>query len=146
MFWDNFIKLCNQINKSPTSVISDLGISRGSVTHWKSGKVPHHDTLLKIANHFDVTVDYLLGKTDDPTAPELKSNASDTLPITVTQHNATGETQAEQTEPLTEQEKTILRLFRETTEEGRMRMIQSIFNIHDSINKSTATGEHSSLA
>lgn len=79
MFWDNFIKLCNQINKSPTSVISDLGISRGSVTHWKSGKVPHHDTLLKIANHFGVTVDYLLGKTDVPNSPETATTPTDTL-------------------------------------------------------------------
>lgn len=76
MFWDNFIKLCEQINKSPTAVISELNISRGSVTHWKTGKVPHHSTLLKIADYFDVTVDYLLGKTSEPTPrPELKGNA-----------------------------------------------------------------------
>ena len=74
MFWDNFIKLCEQINKSPTAVISELGISRGSVTHWKAGKVPHHATLLKIADYFNVTVDYLLGSSA-PTQEEIKGNA-----------------------------------------------------------------------
>ena len=73
MFWDNFIKLCEQINKSPTAVISELGISRGSVTHWKAGKVPHHATLLKIADYFNVTVDYLLGSSTP--SPSLHGNA-----------------------------------------------------------------------
>lgn len=73
MFWNNFIKLCEQINKSPTAVISELGISRGSVTHWKAGKVPHHSTLIKIADYFKVTVDYLIGSSVP--APEIKSNA-----------------------------------------------------------------------
>ena len=70
MFWENFIELCNNKNKTPTSVISELNISRGSVTHWKSGKVPHHNTLIKIADYFGVSVDYLLGKTDTPESPK----------------------------------------------------------------------------
>lgn len=72
MFWNNFVNLCNNKGKSPTAVISELGISRGSVTHWRTGKVPHHNTLLKIATYFNVSVDYLLGKEN---APDVKSNA-----------------------------------------------------------------------
>jgi repressor LexA len=72
MFWNNFVNLCNNKGKSPTAVISELGISRGSVTHWRTGKVPHHNTLLKIADYFNVSVDYLLGKEN---APDVKSNA-----------------------------------------------------------------------
>lgn len=73
MFWDNFSFLCTQKGTSPTAVISALNISRGSVTHWKTGKVPHHNTLIKIADYFSVSVDYLLGNTTPftsiPTAP-----------------------------------------------------------------------------
>lgn len=60
MFWENLSKLCAENNTSPTSVIVDLQLSRGSVTSWKNGKVPHHSTLLKIADYFNVSVDYLL--------------------------------------------------------------------------------------
>lgn len=74
MFWNNFVKLCNKIGKSPTAVISELNISRGSVTHWKAGKVPHHSTLLKIADYFGVSVDYLL-KTDEQPSPAVRGNA-----------------------------------------------------------------------
>lgn len=70
MFWEIFLKLCSDTQKKPTGVVLELGISRGSVTHWKAGKVPQHSTLLKIAEYFGVSVDYLLGKEDKPVASE----------------------------------------------------------------------------
>ena len=60
MFWETLSRLCAENNTSPTSVITELQLSRGSVTSWKNGKVPHHSTLIKIADYFNVTVDYLL--------------------------------------------------------------------------------------
>lgn len=60
MFWENFVALCNKNGTKPNPVAKELGISSGSVTFWKKGKVPHHSTLIKLANYFGVTVDYLL--------------------------------------------------------------------------------------
>ena len=61
-FFDIYSMLCNQNGKSPHSVAKELGISSGSVTWWKQGKIPHAPTLKKIADYFGVTVEYLLGK------------------------------------------------------------------------------------
>lgn len=75
MFWNIFSSLCEKNKKTPTGVITELNISRGSVTHWKSGKVPQHTTLLKISNYFGVSVDYLLGKdTSVPTQDNIDNN------------------------------------------------------------------------
>lgn len=60
MFWEKFSELCKKNGISPNGLAKILSISSGSITSWKQGRVPHHDTLLKIANHFDVSVDYLL--------------------------------------------------------------------------------------
>ena len=69
MFWKTLSELCAKNNTSPTSVITELKLSRGSVTSWKNGKVPHHSTLIKIADYFNVSVDYLLtGQKETPTA------------------------------------------------------------------------------
>ena len=69
MFWDNFVVLCNENDTKPNPVAKQLGLSSGSVTSWKNGKVPHHSTLLKIADYFNVSVDYLLtGQKETPTA------------------------------------------------------------------------------
>lgn len=68
MFWKNFFELCQSQNKSPNSVAADIGLSSGSVSAWKSGRVPKFATLQKIADYFSVTVDYLLA--DEPPARE----------------------------------------------------------------------------
>ena len=65
MFWEIFLRLCNKNDKKPTSVVLELNLSRGSVTHWKDGRVPQHATLVRIADYFGVSVDYLLGKEPD---------------------------------------------------------------------------------
>ena len=66
MFWKIFCNLCSRVGKSPTAVITGLGISRSSVTSWKKGMVPQNATLLKLADYFGVSVDYLLGNEEAP--------------------------------------------------------------------------------
>lgn len=73
MFWKIFFDLCKNSNVSPSQVVKNLSLSSSSVTSWKNGKVPHHGTLLKIAEYFGVTVDYLLGSA--PASAEEKSPA-----------------------------------------------------------------------
>lgn len=74
MFWKNFYNLCQKANKSPNAVAKELGISSGAVTSWKNGKTPHHGTLIKIAQFFEVSTDFLLGVTPtaDTSPPPVK--------------------------------------------------------------------------
>lgn len=62
MFWNTFYKLCKDNGTSPNAVAREIGSSSGAVTTWKNGKIPHAPTLQKIADYFDVSVDYLLDK------------------------------------------------------------------------------------
>ena len=66
MFWDNFVKLCDEKGEKPNPVAKKLNIASGTITAWKNGGVPSGKSLQKIANYFGVSVDYLLGKTDKP--------------------------------------------------------------------------------
>ncbi len=68
-FWSNFVKLCNEHGTSPNAIAKELGISSGSVTGWKNGAFPRDGTLIKIAVYFNVSTDYLLGKTDQKEKP-----------------------------------------------------------------------------
>lgn len=44
-----------------------IGVSEGAVSQYENGKrQPDYDTLKKIADFFDVSTDYLLGRTDNP--------------------------------------------------------------------------------
>ena len=64
VFFDIFKELCNNIGSTPTSVIKQLGLSTSKITAWKNGSSPKSETLHKIADYFEVTTDYLLGKTN----------------------------------------------------------------------------------
>lgn len=64
MFWERFESLCNESKRKPNRVAAETGISSASITKWKRGTIPNPDSLGKIAEYFCVSIDYLLGKTD----------------------------------------------------------------------------------
>lgn len=66
MFFDIFEKLCKEKGISPTQATIDCGAPKSNVTYWKkSGSTPNSKVLANISNYFNVSVDYLLGKTDE---------------------------------------------------------------------------------
>ena len=79
MFWDMIVYLCSEKNISPNAMCNDLKLSNATATHWKKGAVPRDVTLKKIANYFDVSVDYLLGKTDEHNASQKEPSTDDSL-------------------------------------------------------------------
>ena len=62
MFWDNFVSLCNKKGISPNGACAELGLSSAIATKWKNGTVPRDTTLQKIADYFNVSVDFLKSK------------------------------------------------------------------------------------
>ena len=61
-FYENYVRLCNSVGKSPSAVAIELKLGKPSVSRWKSGTNPRTATLLKIADYFGVTVEYLKGE------------------------------------------------------------------------------------
>jgi HTH-type transcriptional regulator, competence development regulator len=60
-------------------VAGRIGISRARYSHYENGRSePDTETLNKLADYYDVSVDYLLGRTDDPneTLNNKSSNSS----------------------------------------------------------------------
>lgn len=53
------------------SAISNMRISRTTVSMWEAGhRMPSRESLEAIADHFNVPMDYLLGREDDHTSAE----------------------------------------------------------------------------
>lgn len=61
VFYEILLKLCEINNIKPTYLVEKLGFSRGNLSKWRNGAIPNGETLAKIATHFSVTTDYLLG-------------------------------------------------------------------------------------
>ena len=58
MFYDEYLRLCSQIDKSPTAVAKEIGLSGAHVTKWKKGSVPTDATKLKVCKYFNLPDDY----------------------------------------------------------------------------------------
>lgn len=64
MFWNMFYKLCTENNTKPLSVVKELKIASGIITKWKNGSIPNGETLIKLADYFGISIDYLLGRSE----------------------------------------------------------------------------------
>ena len=62
MFKKIFTQLCNKAGESPTAVCLKVGLSNAAYSNWTDSSVPRRATLEAIAEHFGVTIDFLLGK------------------------------------------------------------------------------------
>ena len=67
IFAQRFYQLFKSKNITQDTLASYLGVSRQMIAlYYKDKSVPSYEILIKIADYFDVTTDYLLGRTDDP--------------------------------------------------------------------------------
>lgn len=64
MFYDQFMHLCERDGVSPTSLLKNLGMSKGSLSNWREGKLPTGEILVRFSEHFQVSLDYLVNGTD----------------------------------------------------------------------------------
>jgi transcriptional regulator with XRE-family HTH domain len=71
VFYDNYLKICEERGVAPTRVLVDLGISKSAISNWKNGGEPSNRTKKAIADYFGITVRQLMsGEIENAPAPE----------------------------------------------------------------------------
>lgn len=61
--------------RTQEEVANALGLSRARYSHYENDRVePDNELLNRLADYFDTTIDYLLGRTDDPNSNESKDD------------------------------------------------------------------------
>ena len=67
IFADRLRECRKKINKKQREVAIDLGLTEGGYQNYELGKYePKMETLIKFADYFDVSLDYLAGRDDIP--------------------------------------------------------------------------------
>ena len=64
MFYERLNNIAKIHNTTITKTLNKLCISTGNISHWKKGRLPNGEVLIKIADEFKCSIDYLLGRTD----------------------------------------------------------------------------------
>ncbi len=78
-FYDKYLELCEARGIAPTRAALDMGFSKSAVMRWKNGYVPQYKTMQKIAEHFNISTDFLMGMGDDmpKVAPDVQELIED---------------------------------------------------------------------
>ena len=63
VFYDVFSMLCKKKGESESKAVEgkDVQLNRSAVVKWKKGSTPEMATIQKLAAHFSVSTDYLMG-------------------------------------------------------------------------------------
>ena len=63
----NLKKLRLEKNKTQLNVQMETGIEQALLSKYESGKrIPPTETLITLADYYDVSMDYIMGRTDTP--------------------------------------------------------------------------------
>lgn len=77
LFKDIFRQLLHDNSINAYKVSKDTGISEALISYWKNGKqLPKYDSLNLLCDYFNVSADYLLGRTDEQTGTYYANNVN----------------------------------------------------------------------
>lgn len=99
--FDRLKSLCDSQGISVNDLEEKLEIGKNSLYSWKKN-IPKGTNLIKVADYFHVSTDYLLGRTDDPNI----SVASEKRKLTV--EEALASVMSSDGKPLTDNDRQIL--------------------------------------
>ena len=71
-FYENYVRLCNQVGKKPTAVAEEVGIARATASRWSRGMTPSYPSLVKLSDYFGISVGELIGATPENVADLAK--------------------------------------------------------------------------
>lgn len=78
MAMNNLFNLISERDLNPRKVALDLNISEGTLSEWKSGKrLPNVSTLIKVADYFGCSIDFLLDRSIPHGEEVRKENFND---------------------------------------------------------------------
>lgn len=66
MFFDNFVRLCEQKGVKPSRALTEAGVPKSAYSYWRTeagagnDAKPTNQNAVKLAQYFGITVDYLL--------------------------------------------------------------------------------------
>lgn len=66
MFYERLKELCARNGISIRALSDIVGIGKSTIGSWRDGASPNSSFVLTLADYFNVSCDYLLGRTDDP--------------------------------------------------------------------------------
>ena len=132
MFTERFRENLQKQNISAYKIAKDTGISQGLMAEYNRGdKIPTIKNLLKIADYLNCSVDYLLGRTDEPSSTFNVIGGNVTGGAVVQGSHHSNVTVSNSERKLTDEETELLRLFNSLDVKRRIKILNLAFALDD---------------
>lgn len=110
-------ELREMLHKQQKELAIDLGVSQPTISDWESGrKIPSARSTQKLADYFDVSVDYLLGRSDSISLVQ-------TFKLSFNPECTEEDSAPEDEDRLSDFETKLLKLYRDLNEEGQEKLL-----------------------
>lgn len=120
-FYERLTSLCKERGVEMSELgrfIGMPGLHRSTINRWENGIIPRPGTQKKIADAFKIDVPYLMGKEDVPRPPVRAEADCEHCPCRDRCERC-----------LSPQELQIIKMFRDASEIGKLRMIQQWMSV-----------------
>lgn len=83
MFFDNFVRLCEQKGVKPSRALTEAGVPKSAYSYWRTeagagnDAKPTNQNAVKLAQYFNVSVDYLLTGSQKENPPQWPQSEVD---------------------------------------------------------------------
>jgi len=75
-FYETLSKLMKERNVTSKELSETLKFGKNQIKYWKdNGNIPNGEALIALSNYFNVSIDFLLGRTNDPQGIYQNSNS-----------------------------------------------------------------------
>lgn len=141
-FYKRFEQLCAEEGLKPQSkeMLEITGVSSPAISNWNlKGSLPKADVLIRLADHFQVSVDYLLGLSEVRFQSNNNSDSSVSSPSASSSVNDA----VISDRVLSDQEKLLIRLFREANASGQFQIIHTCMAVRDRAGESSKESKRS---
>lgn len=132
MFYEQVKRLCDSKHIAITSLARTLSLSPSAPNNWKEGTLPKAETIMKIADYFDVSTDFLLYGKD-----RYSNSASHVSGGSAVMQQSNGNTvsvagHSDGSDSIHGFEAELLRIYRSLDMKGKAALIQAAYGLEDS--------------
>ena len=125
VFYETLSKLMDENNVKAKNLSEQLGIGKNQFKYWKdNGNIPNGETLILLADYFNCSVDYLLGRTDNPNGSYV--NGDNSFQNVVGNHSSVTITEKTGKDKLTDE---FMQLFDKLTFTDKVKIINIVNDI-----------------
>ena len=137
---EKILDLMTESNITASKLTREIPLTNGLITQWKQGKQkPSLEAVNKIADYFDCSVDYLLGRTDNPNRQSTTNNISGSITGNNNSNNIVSSNLGSvvvhngQESPLSEEANKLIEIYNALDVRRRIKLLDTAFTLEEEI-------------